>query len=109
MPFRRITFAMKHQYFSVFRKQQPLVRISHLNLSQFMQERNIRSKKEGLRSLVTFHESVMPQLEEQFRDDSHKIRFLCDAVFAMPWAKFPLSLTTTTQFTFYNFVSVLES
>ena len=27
----------------------------------------------------------------------------------MPWAKFPLPLTTTIQFTFFNFVTALES
>ena len=74
-----------------------------------MQERNIPSDKEGLRSLVTFIESVTPQLEEQFRDDSHKIRFLRDAVLGVPLAKFPLSLTIAIQFTFYNYVIALES
>ena len=49
-----------------------------------MQERNIRIEKEDLCSFVIFIESVTPQVEEQFRDDSHKKRFQHDAVLGMP-------------------------
>ncbi len=79
-----------------------------LRLESFMSTDDIADNEAGLYSIVDRINPLLPQCLPEFRSESYKIRFLCDAARNTPWAFLPVFQLTTQKCTHNWLVAALR-
>ncbi len=74
MDFETICGRMRKGYHGESRQLQVMSTLETLNLTKFMQERDITSVSEGLTKLVGYIERLTPQCPQGLQEDSYKTR-----------------------------------
>ena len=68
----------------------------------------IQNEKECLHNLVEHFNNTVTQLMNDFHTESHKMRYLCNAVLGNKWTTFPLNNISIAQYSFLQLILVLS-
>ena len=108
MPFKEIVSRMHPHYNSETRKLQLQSEMDSLDLGEFMKKRSMTDVSESLIKIYDNINALASQLPSGFGDDTHKTRYLRRAVVRFEWAKQPISMVTTSRYSFTQFLTALQ-
>ena len=98
---------MRNKYDTESRRATVLAEIENLKVHSFMSENNIPTDSRGLQRLFEKVDTLSTQCPPEFRGDSHKARFLRNAVFDAPWSSDPIKKLTSENSSYSKFITDL--
>ena len=100
MQFSEIGAEMYRHYNRETRKLQLQSEMASLDLGAFTRKRSITDLSVRLVKLCNKRNALASELPSGFREDAHKARYLRRAVMRLEWAKQPISMLTTSLYSF---------
>ena len=108
MPLNQMVSQMRRHYNSDTSQLQLKSEIDSLSLPVFMRKQQLPDISTGLFRSVDHISALAPQLPHVFGDDTHKTRYLRQAVMGYTWAQQPIYQLTASRYTFVQFVTALD-
>ena len=108
LPFNEIVSRMHRHYNSETRKLQLESEMDSLDLGEFLKKRSMADVSEGLIKIRDHINALASQLPSGFGDEAHEARYLRRAFMRFEWAKQPIFMVTTSQYSFTQFLTALQ-